>query len=268
MPAARGLDPLLQLEQLDLQQPLVALVISARQALRVGVSLPPGVDDLAVVGPQQRIVVVEVLDSERTPSVLGLQFGELRRQVSHVTRLWKKSGSIWPGVERRATDVPPGAGRCGPVRGDSRPFAAAGLKQRTGRTMVGGQNRVSARCHRRGLLETSCSSRSSTIRLSVLRPGSSSRCWRVRAASNWQPAWPSACRSCSCSSTWFAAGRSNCWRSWTWSHSRRSSASAPSRASPSGSGWRTGSARSPTSRSSWGGRLDAGPDAVHHPVRA
>jgi hypothetical protein len=51
--AAPGvLDPVLELEQLDLQQSLVPLVLLTGQALLVGVALPPGVDRRAV-GTQQ-----------------------------------------------------------------------------------------------------------------------------------------------------------------------------------------------------------------------
>src|SRR3712207_6920852 len=47
-----GLGPVLQLEQLDLQQPLAALVLLARQPLLVRVALAPGLHRRAV-GPQQ-----------------------------------------------------------------------------------------------------------------------------------------------------------------------------------------------------------------------
>jgi hypothetical protein len=57
-----ALAPPLQLEQLDLQQPLVHLVVVARHALVVRVVLPPGVD-VAVAGMHQhRIVVVVIPD--------------------------------------------------------------------------------------------------------------------------------------------------------------------------------------------------------------
>ncbi len=60
-PAA--LHPVLQLEQLDLQEALFPVVVGARHPLVVRVVLPPGVDRLAV-GPQQhRVVIVVVLDA-------------------------------------------------------------------------------------------------------------------------------------------------------------------------------------------------------------
>ena len=51
-PPPVGLDPLLQLEQLDLQQPLLSLVLLVGDALLIGVTLPPGVDDGAVDGAE------------------------------------------------------------------------------------------------------------------------------------------------------------------------------------------------------------------------
>ena len=61
-PLAGGLDPVLQLEQLDLQQALVPLVLVAAHPLVVRVVLPPGVDRLAVLVQQHRVVVVVVVD--------------------------------------------------------------------------------------------------------------------------------------------------------------------------------------------------------------
>src|SRR5438552_2757407 len=56
-PLAGVLDPVLQLEQLDLHQPLLALVVLAVHPLRVRVALAPGVDRFAVDGDQHGIVV-------------------------------------------------------------------------------------------------------------------------------------------------------------------------------------------------------------------
>ena len=57
------LDPVLQLEQLDLQQALVVLVRRSRSMpLVVRVALPPGVDRAAVAAQQDRVVVVVVVD--------------------------------------------------------------------------------------------------------------------------------------------------------------------------------------------------------------
>src|SRR6266545_2697786 len=56
------LDPLLQLQQLDLQQALVVLVLLAGQPLVVGVALPPGLYGLAVRAEQDRVVVIVVVD--------------------------------------------------------------------------------------------------------------------------------------------------------------------------------------------------------------
>jgi hypothetical protein len=58
VPVAVGLTPLLQLEQFDLQQPLLLLVLIARHAVGVRVVLPPRVDGNAVGTNQDRIVIV------------------------------------------------------------------------------------------------------------------------------------------------------------------------------------------------------------------
>ena len=62
MPVIVGLAPLLQLEQLDLQQSLLFLVPVAMHAFVVRVVLPPGVDRDTVGTEQNRIVVVIVAD--------------------------------------------------------------------------------------------------------------------------------------------------------------------------------------------------------------
>jgi hypothetical protein len=58
------LDPVLELEQLDLEQPLAPVVLLPGHPLRVRVRLPPGVHRPAV-GPQQhRVVLVAVVDPQ------------------------------------------------------------------------------------------------------------------------------------------------------------------------------------------------------------
>jgi len=59
---AGALGPPLQLQQLDLQQPLLPLVLATRQALVVRVTLTPGLHGVAVLVQQDGIVVVLVVD--------------------------------------------------------------------------------------------------------------------------------------------------------------------------------------------------------------
>ena len=66
---AGRLDPVLQLQQLDLQQPLVVLVLVAAHPLVVRVALAPGVDRLAVGVDQHRVVIVVVDDPVVTEAV-------------------------------------------------------------------------------------------------------------------------------------------------------------------------------------------------------
>ena len=58
------LHPVLQLDQLDLQQALGALVLGPRHPLGVRVVLPPGVDRRPVRQQQDRVVVLVVLDGQ------------------------------------------------------------------------------------------------------------------------------------------------------------------------------------------------------------
>jgi hypothetical protein len=60
-PLARVLDPVLQLQQLDLQHALGAVVLGPGHPLVVGVVLPPGLDRPAVPAQQHRVVVIVVL---------------------------------------------------------------------------------------------------------------------------------------------------------------------------------------------------------------
>ena len=71
------LDPLLELQQLDLQQPLHSLVVLAGHPLPVGVALPPGVDGCAVDPEQHRVVVrvVEHLELGQVEGSAGLGHG-------------------------------------------------------------------------------------------------------------------------------------------------------------------------------------------------
>jgi len=59
-----GLAPLLQLEQFDLQQPLLFLVLLALHALVVRVVLPPSVDRHAARIEKDGIVIVVVMNAE------------------------------------------------------------------------------------------------------------------------------------------------------------------------------------------------------------
>jgi hypothetical protein len=60
-----GLAPLLQLQQLDLQQPLLLLVFGARHAVVVGVTLAPGIDiGSARVVHKHGVVVIVIADGE------------------------------------------------------------------------------------------------------------------------------------------------------------------------------------------------------------
>ena len=84
--AARRLQPVLHLDQLDLQQSLLSLVLGVGHPLVVGVRLPPGVHDLAVHRAKDRVVVVEFLDHEVPGAVALLQFLQLLRQSAHGIR--------------------------------------------------------------------------------------------------------------------------------------------------------------------------------------
>ena len=70
-PLAGVFDPVLQFEQLDLQQPFGDLVLRSRQALRVGVALPPGVHQATVFPAQDWLVVVVCLVEVELIQVLG-----------------------------------------------------------------------------------------------------------------------------------------------------------------------------------------------------
>jgi hypothetical protein len=61
VPVAVGLAPLLQLEQFDLQQPLLLLVLVARHALVVWEVLAPRVDGRAAGIEQHRVVIIVVV---------------------------------------------------------------------------------------------------------------------------------------------------------------------------------------------------------------
>ncbi len=55
------LDPVLQLQQLNLQQALVVVVLRPIQPLGIGVVLAPGVDDAAVGMAQDRVILIGVV---------------------------------------------------------------------------------------------------------------------------------------------------------------------------------------------------------------
>ena len=61
VPVPVRLAPLLQLQQFDLQQPLLLLVLVAPHPLVVRVVLPPGVDGDAVSVEQDGVVIVVVV---------------------------------------------------------------------------------------------------------------------------------------------------------------------------------------------------------------
>ena len=71
MPLAGVLHPVLQLQQLDLQQPLDHLVLGPGHALGVGIALPPRVDQPAVLPAQDGLVVVVGLVEHQLVEVLG-----------------------------------------------------------------------------------------------------------------------------------------------------------------------------------------------------
>ncbi len=57
-PLARILDPVLKLQQLDLQEPLDDLVVRTRHTLAVWVAFPPRINKATVFPPQDRLVLV------------------------------------------------------------------------------------------------------------------------------------------------------------------------------------------------------------------
>jgi hypothetical protein len=70
MPVAVGLAPLLQLEQFDLQQPLLLFLLMPRHPLVIRVAFPPGVDFHTVgLTNQHRIVVVVIANGVALGSV-------------------------------------------------------------------------------------------------------------------------------------------------------------------------------------------------------
>ena len=68
---ARVLDPVLQLQQLDLELPFDHLVVGPGHPLGVGVALPPGVDETTVLPSQHRLVIVVALVEDELVEVLG-----------------------------------------------------------------------------------------------------------------------------------------------------------------------------------------------------
>jgi hypothetical protein len=60
-PLAGGLEPVLELQQLDLQQPLGPLVLLAPHLLGIGIALAPGVHRPTVGTHQHRLVVVAIV---------------------------------------------------------------------------------------------------------------------------------------------------------------------------------------------------------------
>jgi hypothetical protein len=70
-PVAGVLRPVLQLEQLDLQEPLDPVVLLPAHALVVRVGLPPRVDRAAVRADEHRIVVVVVHHPQPLPVEQG-----------------------------------------------------------------------------------------------------------------------------------------------------------------------------------------------------
>jgi hypothetical protein len=92
------LHPVLQLDQLDLEQPLGDLVLVPRHALVVRVVLPPGVDHPAVGPDQDRVVIVVVLDPQareqgQVVGVAGPGVGQtIRQRIRLGIRLGERLG--------------------------------------------------------------------------------------------------------------------------------------------------------------------------------
>ena len=80
---AGALGPPLQLQQLDLQQTLLALVLATRHALVVWVALAPGLHGIAVLVQQDGIVVVLVVDG--VTKIAGREHVEI--QLGHDPKL-------------------------------------------------------------------------------------------------------------------------------------------------------------------------------------
>jgi hypothetical protein len=76
-PLTGGLDPVLELQQLDLQQSLGPLVLLARHPLAIGIALAPGLHR-PTVGPHQHWLVVI--------PVVHAQIGQLIQQVAGLGR--------------------------------------------------------------------------------------------------------------------------------------------------------------------------------------
>ena len=76
-PLPSGLDPVLELQRLDLQQALGPLVLLAPHPLGVGIALPPGIHRPTIGTHQHRLVLVAVVHA---------QLRQLRQQVAGLGR--------------------------------------------------------------------------------------------------------------------------------------------------------------------------------------
>jgi hypothetical protein len=84
------LHPVLQLQQLDLQQPLGLLVLRAGEPLVVRVALAPGVDRGAVGPEEHGVVVVGVVDGQA--GGVGEQRGKVHPPTLHAVRVRQGNG--------------------------------------------------------------------------------------------------------------------------------------------------------------------------------
>src|SRR5262249_41942611 len=71
--AARILDPVLELEQLDLEQPFQMIVFLAAQPLGIGIILPPGVHHAPVGVAEHRVVLVRFIHPYTRPYHASVQ---------------------------------------------------------------------------------------------------------------------------------------------------------------------------------------------------
>ena len=99
---AGRLHPALEFQQLDLQQPLLVLVLVPVHPRVVRIALAPGVHDLAAGRPQDRVVVVIVLDSESARAVLLLEERQLVGEISHSGIMSPRASGSWTGCELSA----------------------------------------------------------------------------------------------------------------------------------------------------------------------
>jgi hypothetical protein len=90
------LDPVLELDQFDLQHALGMLVIVARHPLVVRIVLPPGVDGSAVRPEQDRVVVVGVHHAQpgEDREVIRVRGPGGRQRASHLTSTTHRASRV------------------------------------------------------------------------------------------------------------------------------------------------------------------------------